>query len=139
VATFGDLKRFVENDGWDLEPNLVRGGRRGGDHDRYRKPQPSGVPLRTKVSRHPREEIGPDLFRRILHDQLRVTEERLWAVVRGQSQAPEADASPPSEPGKPGWLVMRLIRTAGLSEDEISRMTTDEALTAWEAFRSRVR
>jgi predicted RNA binding protein YcfA (HicA-like mRNA interferase family) len=133
LATFGDLEKFLKNDGWSEEPNLARGRSRGGDHRRYAKPRPSGMPLRTKVSRHPHDEIGPDLFGRILRDQLRVTEEEFWSVVRGQGGEQQAKSAPPSQ-GTPGWLVQRLIHTAGMSEDEVLRLSPGEALEAWEAY-----
>jgi predicted RNA binding protein YcfA (HicA-like mRNA interferase family) len=136
LATFGDLERYLELDGWQPVQNRARGRARGGDHDRYEKPQPSGRPLRTKVSRHPNDEIGPDLFKRILREQLQVDEATFWRVIRG-TEVPAANAAPPSLPGKPGWLVLLLIAKVGLSQDEIERMSTDEAEQAWEEYQVR--
>jgi predicted RNA binding protein YcfA (HicA-like mRNA interferase family) len=138
LATFGDLEKFLRNDGWTEEPNLVRGRRRGADHKRYQKPQPSGNPLRTKVSRHAREEIGADLFKRILGQQLRVTEDHFWEVVRGG--VPLAGSAGERAPqGKPGWLVQRLIATAGMSEEQVAALSTEDALAAWHDYRSKPR
>lgn len=136
MATFGDLKHFVERDGWTEEPNLVRGRRRTGDHRRYRKDLADGDVFRTKVSHSLRDEIGGDLFRHILRDQLHVTEERFWAVVRGRSSASSERTT--LEPARtPAWLVQRLIFTCGIPEEQIRRMTVEEALAAWESCRSR--
>ncbi len=135
MATFGDLKTFVEHDGWLEEPNLVRGHARAGDHWRYRKDLPNGTILRTKVSHVLRDEVGLDLFKHILRDQLRVTEDQFWNVVRGlgtelpEPRAPEAETVP-------GWLVQRLIMTVGLREDDVREMTVDEARAAWEAYKA---
>lgn len=138
MATFRDLKAFLEHDGWSEEPNLARGRARRGDHRRYRKELADGSTLRTKVSHALREEIGPDLFRHILRDQLRVTEERFWAVVKGQAAGP-AGPPPPPESTIPGWLVTRLLFTVGLPETVVRTMTVDEALAAWEAWQERRR
>lgn len=135
MATFEDLLTYVRHDGWIDEPNLVRGRARTGDHRRFRKEGADGSILRTRVPHALRDEIGDDLFRHILRDQLRVTEERFWAIVRGGETLPDA----PRAVGAtvPAWLVERLLFTVGLSEDEIRAMTPDEARTAWGAYRAR--
>ncbi len=115
------------------EPNLARGRARPGDHWRYRKDLPDGTSLRTKVSHSLRDEIGIDLFKHILRDQLRVTEDRFWDVVRGGATE-VTEAPPPQAATIPGWLVQRLILTVGLREDEVRAMTVDEARSAWEAY-----
>lgn len=130
MPTFEDLRRYLLRDGWTEEPNLVRGRARSGDHRRYRKELTDGTVLRTKVPHGLRDEIGRDLFRHILRDQLRVDEARFWAVVRGTTGPDEAPA--PDAPTIPGWLVERLIRAVGLAEEDVRRMTRDEALAAWE-------
>lgn len=105
MATFEDLQEYVLRDGWTEEPNLVRGRARAGDLRRYRTEPGDGTMLRTKVPQSLRGEIGADLLRHILRDQLGVTEERFWAVVRGSVAA--ADPPPPQIPTIPGWLVER--------------------------------
>ncbi len=77
------------------------------------------------------------LFRYILSDQLGVTEERFWAVVRGSVAG--AEAPPPQVATSPGWLVERLLLTVGLPEDELRAMTPDEARAAWENHEARSR
>ena len=138
MATFGDLQSFVEHDGWTEEPNLGAGRARSGDHRRYRRDLPDGTSLRTKVSHSLRDEIGPDLFKHILRDQLRVTEDRFWDVVRGGATE-GTEAPPPQAATIPGWLVQRLILTVGLREDKVRAMTVDEAHAAWEAYRTQLR
>ncbi|MBI2762938.1 MAG: cytotoxic translational repressor of toxin-antitoxin stability system [Chloroflexi bacterium] len=135
MATFGDLKTFVERDGWTPEPNLARLRARTGDHWRYRKHLPDGTILRTKVSHGLRDEIGADLFKHILRDQLRVTEGRFWDVVRGGA-TDAAEGAPPQATTIPWWLVQRLILTVGLRQSEVRAMTVDEAHAAWEAHKT---
>ena len=137
MATFEDLRRCVLRDGWIEEPNRARGRARTGDHRRYRKELADGTVLRTKVPHGLRDEIGADLFGHILRGQLRVDEARFWAVVRGAPAHNEPPA--PGAPTIPAWLVERLLRTVGLAEDAVRRMTRDEALAAWDEHRSRPR
>jgi len=136
LATFRDLRQYVTNDGWTEEPNLARGRRRTGDHRRYFRDLPDGTRLRTKVSHDERAEIGDDLFHRILRDQLRITEIRFWEVVRGRPTG-ESEAMPRDVAPIPGWLVTRLLFTGGLSEEDIARMTPEEAHAAWLAYQTR--
>jgi hypothetical protein len=108
---------------------------RTGDHWRYRKDLPDGRVLRTKVSHAVRDDIGSDLFRHILWDQLSVTEDEFWAVVRGQATAPKAGGPAPRT--IPGWLVQRLLLTVGLTEAAIAALTPEEAQAAWDEYRVR--
>ena len=135
MATFRDLEAYLDRDGWALEPNLARGRRRTGDHRRYRKDLPDGSILRTKVSHALGNEIGTDLFKHILRDQLRVDETRFWALVRGQSE-PAPNAARPKAETTPAWLVQRLLFTVGLPEAEVRALTADQALARWEAFKA---
>lgn len=136
MATFRELEAYVVHDGWVEEPNLARGKRRTGDHRRYHKEFPDGTILRTKVSHALGDEIGIDLFKHILRDQLKVDEARFWAVVRRQTEQAQ-DALPPETSTVPGWLVQRLMFTAGIPEAEVRRLTPDQAVERWEAFISR--
>lgn len=138
MATFGDLRRYVVNDGWTEEPNLARGRRRTGDHRRYFRELPDGTRLRTKVSHDESAAIGEDLFHRILRDQLQVSAGRFWEVVTGRASSEAAEAEPTVEP-IPGWLVTRLLFTVGLSEAEVSAMSPEEAQAAWLEFQTRPR
>ena len=138
MATFGDLKTFVEREGWVEEPNLARGRARTGDHWRYRKNLMDGTSLRTKVSHGLRDDIGIDLFKHILRDQLQVTEEHFWDVVRGRA-APVVDVPPPPAETVPGWLVQQLLLTVGLPEHAVRAMTRAEAHAAWDDYRTRLK
>ena len=138
MATFADLRTYVTNDGWTEEPNLARNRLRTGDHRRYFRDLPDGTRLRTKVSHDEHAEIGKDLFRRILRDQLQVDEARFWDVVRGGSGMGTQATAPAVEP-IPGWLVTRLLYTVGLSEAEVAQMNADQAHAAWLDYQTRPR
>ncbi len=137
MATFGDLKKYVENDGWTEERNRARGRSKTGDHWRYSKEVADGPTLRTKVSHSVRDEIGPSLFAHILRYQLRVDEATFWAVVHGQA-TPQAPAAPAATT-VPGWLIQRLILIVGMSEEEVRRLSAEDAAAAWEAYQTRER
>ena len=135
MASFGDLQKYMERDGWIEEPNLARGHRRTREPCGYRKDLPDGTTLRTKVPHSLGDEIGVALFKHILSDQLRTSEDRFWEVVRGVADVSEPP--PPQAQTIPGWLVQRLLLTVGLGEDEIRAMTADEAQAAWVAYQAR--
>ncbi len=61
-----ELKRFCENDGWELYKNT--------DHYYFRKKDENGTIRKTKVSKGS-EEIKPGLWQEILKKQLQITKE----------------------------------------------------------------
>lgn len=125
MPTFRDLQIYLERDGgWEEVPNLGRGRRRVGD---------DGTVLRTKVSHALGDEIGRDLLAHIVRDQLRTTMEHFRDVVAGRPTAETAPSEPQVEP-IPGWLVARLIYTAGIPEAEVRGMSAEEARARWETF-----
>ena len=129
MATFGDVRAYVAADRWTEEPNLARRRRRTGDLWRYAKRLADGRILRTRVSHAVRDEIGADLFRHILRDQLEVDEPTFWAVVRGARSEPTPPVSRPAPLS--AWLVQRLLSNAGLREEDVAAMTLAEAQAAW--------
>lgn len=72
MPTFKELKRFCENDGWELY--------RTTDHYFYRKVLPNGDVLRTKVSMGTGE-INGHKWKRILKQQLQVTQEEFNSKI----------------------------------------------------------
>ncbi|WP_127588153.1 type II toxin-antitoxin system HicA family toxin [Paenibacillus koleovorans] len=63
MPSWKDVRRFCENDGWELYKQT--------DHYFYRKESPNGNMLRAKVSMGSGEN-GPPLFNIILKKQLQV-------------------------------------------------------------------
>lgn len=72
MAGWKDLKRFCENDGWELYKQT--------DHYYYRKVDSNGNLKRTKVS-YGSGEIPRYLFDEILKKQLQVTKEYFNAMI----------------------------------------------------------
>ena len=54
------------------------------------------------------------------------------------AQKARAARQPVDEP-VPDWLVDRLVHTAGMSREEVDRLSAEEAMNAWEAFITRPR
>ena len=131
-----DLRRFCGIDGWE-ELKGARGKR--GDHFRYREVLSDGGILRTKAS-HSDDEIGRDLWNHIWREQLTLEgEDQFWeALETGKSvDRSRAGEAAPSGPSLPAWLVNNLIRQAGVSPEEVARMSEEEARARLSEFYSR--
>lgn len=130
--TFRDLKKFCENDGWDL--------RKKADHWRYTKTLADGRTLRTKVSFGSGELGDPGLFAAILREQLDVSEAEFWRVVREGGPArrtPRTPAAPSAASGLSASTVLQL-RKHGVSLERIKRLKIqDEADRLLQRLRSR--
>lgn len=113
-----DLKKFCENDGWDPKKKA--------DHWRYTKTLPDGRTLRTKVSFGSGEVGDPGLFAAILRDQLDVSEQEFWRVVRHGGPALRPPRPAPgiaTASGLSASTVLQL-RNRGVPADEIKRLET---------------
>lgn len=125
TPTYRELKRFCEVEGW--EDADARRGRPTGDHFRYRLELPNGDVLRTRVS-HGNDEIGRDLFKRILPGELQVTEKEFSAAVDKRVRPIRAIApEPPPGHRLPASVVEPLIRDFGLTDAELRGMSENEA------------
>lgn len=111
--THRDLKKFCENDRWDPKKRT--------DHWRYTKRLSDGRTLRTKVSFGSGELGDPGLFTAILREQLQVTEEEFWRVVREGSPArrPDAPVAALTKPPLLDAVTVLQLRKLGVSLDDI--------------------
>ncbi|MGH8931391.1 MAG: cytotoxic translational repressor of toxin-antitoxin stability system [Egibacteraceae bacterium] len=118
-----DIRRFCEVDRWESKD--AKAG----------KTLPDGSVLRTKASRG-NKEIGGDLARHILRDQLGVTETQFWKAVDEGVPPVRAgeDPRPPQGSTLPGWLVVALVHTVGLPERPVAGMSEDAARKAWQEW-----
>ena len=134
AGTRVDHNQFCVNDRWEKVRDAR--GREVRHHVTYELPRPDGRILRTRISRPLKKETyGPTLWKPILRDQLEVTEEEFWACVndgvRPDRGGPEAEPPPNALPAQ---LVHQLIHQAGVTEDEVAKMTLPEAMAAMTAF-----
>lgn len=128
-----DHKRFVEREGWQLLGN-AKG--KEGDRIRYALQVDDGRVLRTRISHPPsaKKTYGKRMWRHILRDQLEVTEEEFWACVKDGILPARSRAKIPQGESVPAGVVAKLIQQVGLSEDEVKRMTRNEAVERLERF-----
>ncbi|SOC53726.1 cytotoxic translational repressor of toxin-antitoxin stability system [Ornithinimicrobium cerasi] len=129
AASKSDHERFCRTEGWDLVRNARGGG--VGHHLTYELALADGRILRTRISRPIRtsDTYGASLFTHILTDQLDVTADEFWACVKDKvlPPRPKARADAPAQ-ALPASLVHQLITVAGLPEDQVARMTKEEAV-----------
>lgn len=129
-----DLHRFCEVDEWEIRKTA--GGKKAGDHTRYRKVLADGRILTTKVS-HGRKGIGdPDLFAHILRTQLHVTAGQFWAALDHGTKPirPGVDEEPAPKESIPFDLARNLLTKVGIPQVELARMSKDEAVARWQDY-----
>ncbi|GAB3349488.1 hypothetical protein GCM10027300_12620 [Modestobacter lapidis] len=120
---------------------MVRNARGGvvAHHVTYELGLPGGRTLRTRISRPPNTETyGPGLWKRILTDQLEVSEAEFWACVSNK-QVPVRETGVNEAPAAalPAGLVNQLLHTAGVPEAEVSQMSLERALVVMNEYWSR--
>jgi hypothetical protein len=130
--TRADLDWFCAVEGW--RPVRDVHGRTGVRRVIYELALPTGSMLRTRLS-HPvdRSEYGPRLWEHILQDELQVSEEEFWACVK-DGTVPSRGTPAAQAESLPAQLVSLLIRTVGLSDDEVAAMTKEQAVARLNEF-----
>ncbi|GAB2737121.1 hypothetical protein [Nocardioides pakistanensis] len=134
AGTRVDHNQFCINDKWEKVRDAR--GREVRHHVTWELALGDGRILRTRISRPLKKETyGPTLWRRILRDQLEVTEEEFWACVT-EGVRPDRGVHDDQVPQNalPAQLVYQLIHQAGISEDEVARMTLQQATAAMAAY-----
>lgn len=119
VPTWGDIDAFCQADGW-LQVRTT-------DHVHWEKTLQSGEVLSTHRSLAADKTIGPNIFAKILRDQLRVNKAEFWTAIGGGK--PVDRPVDPLEPGPPEyqlWVLMGLAKF-GIHEEKVRQMTPEEA------------
>ena len=132
APTWGDLVAFCKADQWVLS--------RQSRHAVYKKVLADGTALQTEASRgKDAENIGAGLFHFILRVELQVSEEEFWEAIRnGEPARRPAHPSPPEVPPRPSaGLVYQLRKHVGLSEEEIGKLSKDDAVKMLNDYFSR--
>lgn len=117
APTWGDIDRFCEADGWTDDGST--------DHVFWEKVLPNGELLQTHRSFSANTEIGVDLFRMILREQLKVSRGDFWnAISTGEpvERPVEIEDSPVFEI----WVVRGLM-DHGYTEHAIKELGPDAA------------
>jgi hypothetical protein len=125
--------KFCKTEEWERVRDAR--GRTGTHHVTYELALHDGRILRTRVS-HPvdRSTYGASMWSHILRSQLDVTEEIFWHCVQdGVKPQRGKPVSPTSEP-LPAEVVHLLINRVGLHEDDVAKMTKNEAIERLNQF-----
>ena len=126
APTRQDHARFCEVEGW----NIVRSGagKRSTHHETYELTLPDGATLRTRISRPPdRTGYGAALWSHILRDQLQISLEEFWQCVR-TGDPPDRSMPPAPERAIPTDLAYLLKTRVGLADEQLARMSRQEAI-----------
>lgn len=126
-ATRGDHSHFCATEGWTEA--------RSTHHETFKLALPDGTVLRTRLSRKPGSTVyGASIFRRALHDQLKVNLGEFWACVDDGVLPDRGFPQTVPKETLPAEIVYMLAAKVGLSEDEIAGMSRDEAITRMNQF-----
>lgn len=133
--TFGDIKDFLEADGW----RPVRVGGRRHRHVRYEKLLADGRLLQTQISHSRDRSISPGRFAAILREQLEVSREQFWQAIRASEAVdrPVELDEPESTTEHPAWVIRVLVEEIHLSAEEIARLSPQAAMDRVHAHWSR--
>lgn len=116
-ARWSDIDAFCAADGWTPD--------RKTDHVFWEKALPDGTVLQTRRS-FGDDEIGENLFRLILRDQLKVSRTEFWNAINSGTSV-DRPVDPLEEvPTYEAWVVRGLLQK-GYHESQIHEMTPDQA------------
>jgi hypothetical protein len=126
AATREDHEEFCRAEGWEQVRNAR--GKTGSHHVTCELALSDGRVLRTRISHPPdRTTYGPRLWAHILRDQLDVSAEEFWALVRSGT-APVRGQTRQQGEGVPADVVYQLVVRWRIPEDEVATMTKQEAV-----------
>lgn len=133
APTRRDHLKFCEVDNWVARGSAT--STRGTDHLYFELALADGRILRTKISHPPgRIDYGPALWSRILKDQLEVSEEEFWNAVRDSVRPVRSQPDVQDRRGIPLGVAHKLSTLVGLSAEELSTTTPEEAIERLNAF-----
>ncbi|MBI2941979.1 MAG: hypothetical protein HYY04_16235 [Chloroflexi bacterium] len=72
--------------------------------------------------------MSPGRFAAILRDQLKVSQGDFWETIRSGRPAPRPSVPlPAAPPAHPAWVIRALKHQFGMSENDIARLSVEEA------------
>ncbi len=126
APTRADHEAFCTVEGWTRVRDAR--GRTGTHHVTFELALSDGRILRTRISHPPdRTTYGPALWRHILRDQLDVSPDEFWACVADGTRPVRSAPQVPAH-ALPADLVWQLVTKMHLSESDVARMTTAQAV-----------
>jgi hypothetical protein len=135
--TRDDHRRFCVVEGWTEIRNAR--GKAVRHHETYELSLPDRAVLRTPISRPPdRTTYDPAMWRHILGEQLKVTDEDFWAcVLKGERPDRGIGKAQDSRESIPVSLVHQLLHEVRLSEEEVAQMSREQAVARMQQHWSR--
>ena len=134
-----DHNRFCQVEGWTEVRNAR--GQKVRHHITYELEISDGSVLRTRVSRPANKETyGANLWSTILEHQLCVSETEFWSCVKDRvlPDRGRAERQPPPN-ALPAQLVSQLVHEIKVPEDQVARMTLEQAMEVLTAHWSQPR
>lgn len=132
TPTWDEFAEFLRYDEWRAV--------RSTDHEFYEKTLPDGEILQTHASRSGSKTMSSGRFKTILIDQLRISEDAFWTVLRTKRPAPRPSPGPaPAPVSLPLWLALALEREGSLRRTEIATLDHAAAVARLHEIRSRRR
>jgi hypothetical protein len=116
---WGHIGEFCTADGWS-EVRSDTG------HIFWERTLPDGTVLQTHRSMDAGKRISPNVFARILRDQLRVNKAQFWEAIRTGQPVDRRMPLDEAPPEYPAWVVVGLLKY-GYTEDQVRGMTPEEA------------
>jgi hypothetical protein len=129
TPTWGEIERFCRIDGW-------REVRRTG-HVFFEKVLPDGTVLRTHRSFASKKTMSPGRFSAILRGQLEVSVDDFWSALETGKPVDRPSAPPEAGPTLPAYPARVLERELHLSQEEMAKLSEEEARRLVEEYWSR--
>ncbi len=120
TPSYDEIREFLQVDGWTR--------RRKTGHEFFERVLPNGDVLETRASWSGTKTMSPGRFKAILSDQLKITEQQFWDVLR--TRKPAIRPAPGVEPeprSLPKWLDQALRRELRLGDAEMASLTEEQA------------
>ncbi len=129
-----DHRKFVEIEGW-VKKGTAASSKKTGDHFRYTLTLATGDVLYTRISHGSGQLDDAKLIGEIFRNQLGVNEEEFYRCVEKGILPPRPQTIPASSAEDlAATLVRNLIRKVGLSQNEVAKMSKEQAVEAWNKY-----
>jgi hypothetical protein len=127
AATYGEIERFCQCDGW-TQTSGGGSGRRGRQrHLKFQKVLADGETLQTQISHDRDKTPSAGRWKAILRTQLRVAEEDFWEALSTMTPVDRTRAASPPTPIPVQEWVRRGLRKQGFSDEQIDALDPERA------------
>ncbi len=124
--TWGDVRDFLDADGWRKIETGARGGARS-RHVFYEKVLDDGRVLQTHVSHAAQKSVSAGRFTSILGHQLEVSREDFWECIRTRKPVDRPVEVEEGPVEHEQWVVAVLVGELHLTPEEFEALSAEEA------------